>query len=179
LASAFSHPAAVVALSPWLDAGKFRRRELLLATIGSVLPDIDAIGYWLGVPYDSPFGHRGFTHSFFFAAVLAATFVWAFLPKQPALFVFLFLCIASHGVLDAMTGGGGGIAFLAPFVDTRYRFPYRPIRVSPIALGELGWKRGIGIVKSELLWIWLPSLALFAIGRFVRASKARDARAAQ
>nr|HRC76832.1 rhodanese-like domain-containing protein [Kouleothrix sp.] len=32
-----------------------------------------------------------------------------------------------HGVLDAMTDGGLGVAFFAPFSATRYFFPFRPI----------------------------------------------------
>ena len=43
--------------------------------------------------------------------------------------------MASHGVLDALTDGGPGVAFLAPFDDTRYFFPWRPIRVSPLWRG--------------------------------------------
>ncbi len=35
------------------------------------IPDLDAIGFWLGVPYKSFFGHRGFTHSIAFAVLLS------------------------------------------------------------------------------------------------------------
>jgi len=173
--SAISHPAAVLALSPWLGREAPRRRVLLLAVVGSVFPDVDAIGYWLGVPYESPFGHRGATHSLFFAALLAAALVGAFLPRRPFLGLFLFLCTASHGLLDTMTGGGGGVALLWPFDPTRYRLPWRPIRVSPIGIEGLFGPRGIAIAESELLWIWLPSLALFSLGRFVKASGRREA----
>jgi inner membrane protein len=41
---------------------------------------------------------------------------------------------ASHGILDAMTDGGLGVAFFSPFDDTRCFFPFRPIKVSPIGL---------------------------------------------
>ena len=45
--------------------------------------------------------------------------------------MFLFLAIASHGLLDAFTDGGLGVAFFAPFDSTRYFFPVTPIEVSP------------------------------------------------
>lgn len=38
----------------------------------AALPDVDALGYRLGVPYDSLWDHRGLTHPLLFAAVLAA-----------------------------------------------------------------------------------------------------------
>ena len=55
-------------------------------------------------------------------------------PKPATLFLFLFLCGASHGVFDAMTRGGGGIAFFAPFDNTRRSFPWHPILVSPLGV---------------------------------------------
>jgi hypothetical protein len=39
---------------------------------------------------------------------------------------FLFLATASHGILDAFTDGGRGIAFFAPFGTERYFFPHHP-----------------------------------------------------
>ena len=56
--------------------------------------------------------------------------------------------MASHGVLDALTDGGSGVAFLAPFDDTRYFFPWRPIRVSPF-WGGFFTPRGLETVTSE------------------------------
>ena len=52
------------------------------------------------------------------------------------LWLSLFMATASHGVLDAMTDGGSGVAFLAPFDDTRYFLPWRPIPVSPIGVSR-------------------------------------------
>jgi inner membrane protein len=72
------------------------------------------------------------------------------------LFSYFFAVTASHGVLDAMTDGGLGIAFFAPFDNTRYFFPFRPIKVSPIGLAFLS-ARGLDVVWSELLWVCIPS----------------------
>ena len=41
------------------------------AAILAVIPDLDVIGMRYGIPYGDMFGHRGFTHSLFFAVVLA------------------------------------------------------------------------------------------------------------
>ncbi|NIM12838.1 MAG: hypothetical protein GTO45_29905 [Candidatus Aminicenantes bacterium] len=41
---------------------------------------------------------------------------------------------ASHGVLDAFTNGGLGIALLSPFDTTRHFSPWQPIEVAPIGI---------------------------------------------
>ena len=38
----------------------------------SLLPDVDVIGFKLGVKYADPWGHRGATHSLVFALAVAA-----------------------------------------------------------------------------------------------------------
>jgi inner membrane protein len=76
--------------------------------------------------------------------------------------LYLFLATASHGVLDAMTNGGLGVAFFSPFDDRRFFLLWRPIRVSPIAFGRFFSLQGYLILKNELLWIWFPA-GLFAV----------------
>jgi inner membrane protein len=75
--------------------------------------------------------------------------------------------MASHGILDALTRGGEGVAFFAPFDDTRYFFPWRPVRVSPIGLDFFG-RAGLGVLASELLWLWLPAGVVLAVSRLRR-----------
>jgi inner membrane protein len=74
---------------------------------------------------------------------------------------------ASHGILDALTNGGRGIAFLAPFSNQRFFFPWRPIQVSPIGAGFFS-ARGLDVLKSELGWILLPSAIIAAVARIMR-----------
>ena len=67
-----------------------------------------------------------------------------FLSRRGVGYVLFFsLSTASHAVLDAMTNGGLGVAFFAPFNNERYFFSFRPIQVSPIGIknffGEAGW----------------------------------------
>ena len=81
-------------------------------------------------------------------------------------FAFLFVCTMSHGVLDAMTNGGLGVAFFAPFHNERYFFPWTPIRVSPIGVGFFS-ARGLATLRSELLWVWGPCVIAAILGRVV------------
>jgi len=78
---------------------------------------VDSLGFAAGVPYGHPFGHRGFTHSLFFAtivALLCIPFAKRFGVSPLLTFAFVFASISSHGFLDALTTGGLGVAFLAP-----------------------------------------------------------------
>ena len=66
---------------------------------------------------------------------------------------------ASHSILDGLTNGGLGVALLAPFDNSRYFFPFRPIEVSPIGLAFFG-ERGYTVIKSEIIWVWVPALSV-------------------
>src|SRR5262249_48056135 len=80
-----------------------------------------------------------------------------------------FLVMVSHGVLDAMTNGGLGVAFFSPFNTRRYFLPWRPIPVSPIGVGSFFTARGLYILCSEILLIWCPTILGLAIIRIVRS----------
>ena len=81
--------------------------------------------------------------------------------------MLLGIIIASHGLLDAMTNGGKGIALLAPFDQTRYFSPWTPIKVAPLSVKAFFGPWGWAVIKSEFLWVWLPMLALFLISMMV------------
>src|SRR5437764_13581746 len=112
MATVLTHPAVPLGLGMALGSKWISSPLLLAAVAGSVLPDLDAVGFWFGVPYGSLFGHRGFTHSLFFAAVtgaIAGIFSGRLLADRWTAFLFVFISTASHGVLDALTNGGMGI----------------------------------------------------------------------
>ena len=131
-----------------------------------MIPDFDVIGFRFGIRYGDFWGHRGFTHSLLFAAFLASAVLligfWRVLPGPGRfpIWMYLFLATASHGFLDAMTDGGLGVAFFAPFDNHRYFLPWRPIHVSPIGIGRFFTDRGLAVLQSEFLWIWLPAAVL-------------------
>lgn len=178
MASAFSHAAIALALGACYYAPAIPRRVWVWGAFCSVLPDVDVIGFALGVNYEDFWGHRGFTHSLLFAALLAtAVMLLAFRPGIPGLgkkglWSYLFLATASHGVLDALTNGGLGIAFFSPFDNTRYFFPYTPVEVSPIGLASFFTARGWRVLSSELLWLWLPALVFAALALILRRARA-------
>lgn len=168
MASAFSHAVAALSIGSCFYRHGVPKRAWLAGALCSTLPDLDVIGFRFGIRYGDFWGHRGFTHSLVFAALIAGVaMLVAFRRDVPnlgrfPLAAYLFLATASHGVLDAMTNGGLGVAFFSPFDNTRYFLPWRPVRVSPIALGRFFSLRGYLILQSEILWIWLPA-ALFAV----------------
>ena len=170
MASAFSHAIASIAIGEVSFIKKTDAKFWLLGIFCAVIPDADAIGYFLGVPYGSVWGHRGITHSFFFALVLAFTVMYFFYNKEKIgskpwliLFAFFFVATASHPLLDAMTNGGKGVAFWAPFYDERYFFTFRPIKVSPIGVTRFFSAYGWEVLKSEFVWIWIPSFIVIGV----------------
>ena len=166
MASVFSHAVAALGIGACFYRPGMPKRVWAVGAFCSVIPDLDVIGFQFGVRYGDFWGHRGFTHSLLFAVLLATLAVLlAFRRTVPglsrfALWIYFFLATASHGLLDAMTNGGLGVAFFSPFNTTRYFLPWRPIRVSPIGVGPFFTHRGLAVIQSELLWTWLPSALL-------------------
>ena len=173
MASAFSHAIVALAMGKAVQNKELGWRELSVGALCSIVPDLDIIGFGFGIQYGDVWGHRGMTHSVVFAAILAASLValW-YRPSSTAskmkLFLYFFLCTASHGVLDAVTDGGLGVAFFSPFDTTRYFFPLRPVLVSPIEISEFFSAYGVRILFSEALWIWLPACAVFVAVRAIQ-----------
>jgi inner membrane protein len=145
---------------------------MALALVSAVLPDIDALGLWLGIPYEHPFGHRGFTHSLPFAVALAGAgslLAPAVGATPSTAFGVLLVSAASHGLIDAMTNGGLGIAFFSPFSRRRSFLPWRVIEVSPLRPSALFSRRGFEVLRSETRWIVLPCLMVALAGLALRA----------
>jgi inner membrane protein len=169
LASVFSHAAAALSIGTCFYHPGIPKRVWVTGALCSVAPDLDVIGFRFGIRYGDFWGHRGFTHSLIFAALLSTVAVGVAvrsrLPSfsRPSMWAYFFLATASHGLLDAMTDGGLGGAFLAPFGNRRYFLPWTPIRVSPIGFGRFFTLRGLAVIQGELLWIWLPAGLLAAL----------------
>lgn len=153
-------------------------RVWALCFLCSTLPDIDGViirlaarlldlrltGIW--------WAHRGFSHSLLFALIiglLAAVFVKQVLRFDKPfglLVLYFFVVAASHGLIDAITSGGEGVMFFAPFHDGRYLFLYGPV---PTLKARL-WFGGQGLITfgKEVFWIWLPSIAFYAGFRLLK-----------
>ena len=178
MASAFSHAIAALSIGACFYRPGVPKRFWVAGVFCSVVPDLDVLGFGLGIQYGDPLGHRGLTHSLAFAAALAGIVTFTFFRKRipglgsKALFAYLFLATASHGLLDAMTDGGLGVAFFAPFSNTRYFLPWTPIRVSPIGVSRFFTDRAVEVLKSEVVWIWIPAAMLALVGWGMRQRKA-------
>ena len=162
--SVFSHAVAGLSLGACVLPAGTPRFVLALGAACAVLPDLDVTGLAIGFGLDHPFGHRGFSHSILCAGLVATGLVAAVRLYRPAvagamrLWWYFFVSTLSHGLLDAMTNGGRGVAFFAPVSERRYHFAFRPIEVSPIGVREFFTDRGAAIMANELVWIWLPCL---------------------
>ncbi len=168
-----THTAVPLALRAAAGRRIVSPRLLAAAVLASALPDADVVTFALGIPYGHPFGHRGFFHSPSFAVVLGVLgcLAWRRLGvSRTAAFRILFLSAASHGLLDAATDGGLGVAFFSPFSNRRYFLPWRPIHVSPLSLFRFASAQGEAVLQSEVLWVWVPCL-LIGVALFLLRSR--------
>src|SRR5262245_29206737 len=173
----FTHGAiGFTAMKPSFGA-PLDRRLTFASILLPILPDADALLMgWIS--YGHPFGHRGFTHSLFFAALvgivtaaLAVRGRWASDHSFLKLAIFFGLITASHGLFDAMTDGGLGVAFFAPFDNTRYFLPWRPIPVSPMSAAGLMTARGFRVIRCEFALFWLFAIAAALWDKFGAARR--------
>jgi inner membrane protein len=174
VASLFSHAVAALGIGACFYRPGIPNRVWAAGAACSVIPDLDVIGFRFGIRYGDFWGHRGFTHSLLFAALLASAVLFMGFPRglpslgRLPLWMYFFLATASHGLLDGMTDGGLGVAFFSPFDNQRYFLPWTPIHVSPIGLGAFFTDRGLAVLPSEILWIWLPTTLLVIAAWIVR-----------
>jgi inner membrane protein len=163
LPSLISHAIAALGIGTIFARREIPKRVWAIGVVCSTLPDIDVVGFRFGIRYGDFWGHRGFTHSLLFASILAALALVAGFPhallglNRAWLSQYFFVAAASHGFLDAMTNGGLGVAFFSPFDNTRFFLPWHPILVSPISLTRFFSGRGAAVLRSELIWIWIPT----------------------
>ena len=155
--------------------GLGRWRWTLLLVGASFAPDADVVAFSLGIPYGSPLGHRGALHSIFMAGACGAGL--GFVARRcglPPLSIVLIISavMASHGILDAFTDGGRGVALLWPLSDARYFAPWRPIPVSPLGMAVFS-RQGLGVMCYETL-LFLPLFAVAAWPRSTARQPRRD-----
>lgn len=172
MASAIGHGIAAIAICAGVKDKKLRHGLIVLGVISSILPDADVLGFNYGIPYESFWGHRGFTHSIVFAGAWTTFLVFIFYRKKQkrvlwTAFIVLFLCTCSHGILDMMTTGGRGVAFFSPFNNERMFLPWRPILVSPLGFKNFFSNWGMNVLIHELIWIGIPAMTWMGIARLI------------
>ena len=168
MASAPTHIVATSLFAAFTHRPRVAWHLWFFGALLAVAPDLDVIMFRFGVKYADLLGHRGLTHSLLAAAVVSFVVVLLFYRDGTGplswnqVWLFLFLCMASHGVLDALTKGGLGVAFFAPFSDKRYFFPERPLAVSPLSIKQFLTSRGVAILLNEMKWVWAPAIGIAA-----------------
>lgn len=153
--SSIAHASVAVLLRPVFGDRVATDRILATAGIVAALIDVDAIGRpfhlgdiaWLG-------GHRAVTHSVFLAIAFGVVAVlWRARHDSRkiavATGVYFGPVLLSHGVLDAFTTYGEGVAFFAPLSMTRWKSSWQPFS---------------GILP-EMLLLWMPA---YVVHRFHR-----------
>ncbi|RSZ60268.1 metal-dependent hydrolase [Massilia atriviolacea] len=170
-----SHPAVPLAIGLALGSRVIPGRLLAAGVLASIVPDADVAGLHIGIPYANELGHRGASHSLAFAIVLgllAAAFARQLNASRLAAFFFITASAVSHGLLDMLTSGGLGVALAWPVSEARMFFPVRVIRVSPLTVQRFFSARGVTVLRSELIWVWLPA-ALAGLGLYVATRRQR------
>ena len=162
-----SHPAVPLAIGIGLGSRIIPPRLLTAAIVGSIVPDIDVYTHH----FFAAISHRGVTHTpacALLVALSAALVARALRTTYMRALVFVFVATLSHPVLDMFTNGGSEIPIFWPVSNERYFMPWTPIEVSPIGLTRFFSARGIEVLESELVWVWLPAVALGALLWFTR-----------
>jgi inner membrane protein len=175
MASAPTHIVATGAIAAFFHRPRVPWHLWFFGALLAVAPDLDVFAPRVGVAYRELVAHRGLSHSLLVAAVVSGLVVMLFYRsgayplRTKGVWLFLFLAMASHGVLDALTKGGPGVAFFAPFEAKRYFFPYRPLAVSPLSIQAFLTSRGLAILINEMRWVWAPSVGLAATVLLLRS----------
>jgi inner membrane protein len=175
MASTFGHVIASTAIGYAISPHQARLSTFLLAGFCSFAPDLDVLAFSYGIPYSSPWGHRGWTHSIVFAlffgflAGITCGLMHKSTRKEVLLLVtWMVLSTLSHPLLDMCTNGGLGCALYWPFNHERIFFPYHPILVSPLGASAFFSQWGLEVLWSELKWIGFPALILIVWVRIIK-----------
>ena len=187
MATAFTHAFVAGSLAGLPRHAPERFRLVLAAAACGVWPDVDVIAFALGIPYDHPWGHRGATHSIAFAIATGLVVAWFGFRRGAGdrrwlgIAALLAVATASHGILDAFTDAGLGIAFAWPFDDARHFAPWRPLATSPIGISRFFDGPALAILSNEFVWVGLPWTGFLIATAWVRrrpAPRGRGRRAA-
>lgn len=158
-----SHAAIPLVLGLGLGNRVIPRRLLVAGILASILPDLDVLAFRLNVAYSHVLGHRGVSHSVVFAlalALLALACAPQLRSSRLIAFSFIGLATVSHGLLDMFTNGGLGVALWWPWSSDRFFAYWQVIEVSPLSLSRVFSARGLTVLQSELLWVWLPAVVV-------------------
>ena len=173
MATLVAHAAIPVLTRRLVAVPEHLERRLLVAAVAlACWQDADYATLAFEVRPEEMLGHRGLTHGLFVAAALALVVAFAAfreLRGTRAFWVvaaFLFVAGASHGVLDALTGGDVGVALLAPLSNARFASPFKLLASCPGGVDEMLGYWGVMTIANELLYVVVPLKLLVDALRF-------------
>ncbi|BDU75885.1 metal-dependent hydrolase [Mesoterricola sediminis] len=172
----FGHALAGLAVGSAFAGRETDRRTRALALVCAVAPDLDWFTGFLDPQDRYGLAHRGLFHSFLAAGaltVLAMALGNRVRWRHPRAWACLAVATFSHGLLDAFTFGGRGVAFLEPFSSVHFVSAWQPIFVSPIPLSGRLTDWLFFSLGTELLVIGLPAMAVLLATRTLRARRAQ------
>jgi inner membrane protein len=187
MSSVFGHALAGLTLSAAFTKGRPPRRTWAFAMACAVAPDLDWFTGFLPLLDGTSLAHRGLSHSFLAAALIAAAaMLLGFRPhlRSPRIWACMLAASFSHGLLDACTFGGTAPAFFLPFSEARFVCAWQPLFVSPIPLSGrlLDWL--LFSLGTELVWLGIPALlvlggprALARVQAWIRLRRAESEQA--
>ena len=176
--SLLGHAAAGLAITSAFHRDRLPKRTWVLAAFCAVAPDLDWFVSLLNLHRGHVLNHRGAAHSLFAALlVAAAVYFLGFRKDQRRGAVWLCLTVAalSHGLLDACTAGGVGVALFMPFSETRWACIWQPGQVAPLPYGREHVSTFLDSLWNEAFWIGLPALAVSGWSRLARQVRIRPA----
>jgi inner membrane protein len=167
-----THALVPVAAAIALSRPLVHWRLVALAAVAAMAPDLDAIANPLfGLPANSIYSHRGFTHSLFVAlgaGLIAAAFHRRLRVRALTAGAVVGGAMASHGLMDMMTDTGLPVAILWPFSSARLYADWRPIHGGELELSH--WATQLPPrLETELWQLVLPMLAVAIAIRGLRA----------
>ena len=169
MATPFAHAFVACTLGKCFYEGRQPVKFWLISAFCANAPDLDMIFYWFRLaPQSSLLGHRIFFHSISFAVLLGLLITIIFFREIKTYskpwyktWIFLTIATASHGILDALTYWGPGIAFFSPFDNTGYLCPCAPVPAT--GPSTFFTPRIIIHLACEIVWFWGGSLVILAI----------------
>lgn len=168
MSSLLGHALAGLTISAAFTKGRPPRRTWAFAMACALAPDLDWFTGFLPFLDGTSLSHRGMSHSLIAAGLIAtAAMLIGFRSdlRNPRPWACLLSAAFSHGLLDACTFGGTGVAFLLPFSRARFVCVWQPIFVSPIPLSGKLFDWLLFSLGTEVVWIGIPALLVFSAPR--------------
>lgn len=164
-----THAIPAIAIGLGLSRYYIGGKAIAIGAVIASVPDLDMLGTrFFGIPWDSIYGHRGYTHSITFAILAALTVAFLLYRHDfKKYFLFFLVCTVSHPLLDSLNNGGLGVAFFWPFSDARYHAFVQPVmNVNVSFRGLYLTMKGLPVFLSEFIWVWLPFFCIYLFLRF-------------